>query len=68
MNQIRMEVRVNGSYTYSQSLAIFRRYISEEDEPPDGVLYKDEVTWKSYLGNVSSCFKDIEKGKLFKGT
>ena len=28
----------SGRNTYSQALAIFRRYISEEDELPDGVL------------------------------
>ena len=34
INQIRMEVRINGSYTFSQSFAIFRWYVSEEDELP----------------------------------
>ena len=67
MNQVRMEVRVNEKYSYSQALSIFTKYISKQDELPDDVIWKDDVTWKRYLGNLSRCFNKIEKQQLFRG-
>ena len=63
INHIRMELRVNGNFTYAQAMKIFKKCIAA-DQLPSGVILKHGVRFKKYLQNISKRFDVIEEGEL----
>lgn len=66
MNQIRVELSVQGYFTFDEAVDLAKTYIPL-DSLPDGVEVNKLVRYKTYLSGISAEIEEIETEKIFAG-